>query len=794
MFKNYLKVALRTVQRNKIFSFINILGLALGMACSILIFLYVSHELSYDRHHKDAHRIFRVALKISRETREMETARVSAPLVPVIRENFPGVEHVVRFQPLGWMRNLVRRNDKKFYEDRVMIAENEIFNVFSIPFIKGDPKTALTRPVTVVITEQMEEKYFGAEDAMGKTLSMYGNNFEVTGVVVDPPDNTHIKYGFIVSILGWEKVWNFDNWGWTGFYAYVKLKPNVNTADFENKIRHIADITIPEKLEAWGEKFTFFLQPISRIHLHSNLKMEIEPPGNTIYIYIFSVIGFLIILVSSINFTNLSTAQSASRAKEVGVRKVVGASRGQLARQFLVETFLTTGLSFLVSLGLVTLVFPIFNELSGKHFNTQVLFSPNVLLILLGMAVFVGLISGAYPAFFLSHFKSMHTIKGSLYTDIRGALFRKILVAGQFSITIILIIATLMVFRQVSFMQNEYLGFEKEQKLIIPIVYKNNHESIKAEFLKFLSITGATALWSVPGRQTNIIEARLVGEIDEKSQSMNFHYVDHDFIPEYKIGMAAGRAFQKEMSTDVLNAFVINETAAQAFGLESPEEALGKKMYEGGSGNVAPIIGVVKDFHFKGLQTIVEPLVLQVNPGFFGQLSLTIKTENLSATLSFIEKKWQELQLGEIFSYFFLDEDFNRQYGSEKNIEKLLGIFTLLAIFVACLGLFGLSLFSAKLKTKEIGIRKVLGASVLNILILLSKEFTKWILLANIIAWPVAYFGMRIWLQNFAYRASFGLEIFIFSGVLALFVAILSLSYQSIRAAVANPVDSLRYE
>ncbi len=791
---NYFKTSLRKIRRHKVYSFSNILGLAIGMACCLLIFLYVSQELSYDRYHSDADRIYRVAQKITRGSVERDFARVAAPLIPAVRENFPEVEHAVRFQTFEWMQNLIKHDEKKFYEERVMIAENEIFNVLSIPFLKGNPETALTRPHTVVISEYMAEKYFGDEDPLGKTLEMHGKNYEVTGIVADPPENTHIPYGFIVSILGWERVWNFDNWGWTGFYAYVKLKSRVDPRAFEDKIRHIADKYILEEMEESGVIVSFYLQPIQSIHLHSNLATEIEAPGNPVYLYIFSVIGFLILFVSCVNFINLSTARSATRAKEVGIRKVIGAHRLQLASQFLGETLLMCGVALCAALVFVTQVLPFFNNLSGKHFGLEMLLKPVNMAVYLGLAVIVGFASGIYPAFLLSLFKPARTLKGSFDPETKNVSLRKILVVSQFSITIFLIIATFIVFRQISFMKNQYLGFDKEQKLIIPAAFHNNHESIKAEFLRHPSISGATAIWNAPGRQTNLLESRLMEEADEKAQSMDFLYVDPDFIPEYKIEMAAGRTFQKEVTTDTYDSFVINETASQAFGFESSEEALGKQIYEGGSGNVAPIIGVTRDFHFKGLQTRVEPLIMQLRPDMFRYLSLTVKTDNLRDTLAFIEKRWSELQLGEVFSYVFLDEDFNRLYGSEEKLGHMFGAFTLIAIFISGLGLAGLVSFSAEQRTKEIGIRKVLGASVPNILVLLSKEFMILVLLSNLIAWPIAYFSLQKWLQNFAYQTHLGLEIFLFSGMLILGISLITVSYQSIKTAMANPADSLHYE
>lgn len=793
MISNYLKMALRSIQKHKIYSFINILGLAIGMACCILVFLHVHHELSYDRYHQDRDRIFRIAQKIRKEAAELDTARVATPLIPAIRESFPEVESAARFQIATW-DSLVEREQTKYYEDWVMIAENDIFDIFTIPFIRGTPEKALDRPSTVVITERVAQRYFGHDDPVGQTLILWGNSVEVTGVIANYPENTHLRYNIIISLNGFERIWNLDNWGWTGFYAYVKLKPDVDPNNFEEKIRHIANVHAREKLEEWGESFQFYLQPITSIHLHSNLVSEIGFPGNPRDIAIFSVIGILILLISCINFTNLATARSANRAKEVGVRKVIGAHREQLTRQFLLESMLAAFVSLALSLIIMVLALPYFNMLTGQNFERNDLFRPVILLSLVGFSLCVGLMAGSYPAFFLSRFLTVNVLKGSKGHDPKGNPLRKVLVVTQFSITIILIIGTLSVFKQIRFMKNKHLGFDKHQKLIIPAAIEDRYESVKNEFMNVPSITGATACWNVPGRLANLIEARLVGGLEEKTQSMNFYYVDSDFLREYKIEMMAGKSFQKEVQTDINDTFILNETAAKAFGFSSPEEAIGKRMYEGGSGGIGTIIGVTEDFHYKGLQTKVEPLVLQWRPDFFSYLSLTVKTENLSQTLSFVKKKWNELRLGGLFTYFFLDEDFNRHYQSEESLGRLYAALTLLAIFISCLGLAGLSSFTAEQRTKEIGIRKILGASVPNILIILVSEFTKWIMVASIIAWPVAYFVTYKWLQGFAYRTSPSIWVFGLSAVVAFFIAVLTVSYQSIKAAIANPVKSLRYE
>ena len=796
MFKNYWTVAWRNISKHKGYAFIKTIGLALGIACCLLIYLHVRRELSYDRYHRDEKRIFRVAQKIQRESGELDTARVATPLIPALREGFPEVESAARFQLATW-DSLVERGETKAYEDWVMIAENDIFDVFSIPFKRGHSETALDRRLTVVITERVAQKYFGHEDPVGQTLVLWGKTVEVTGVVEDHPDNTHLRYDVIISLNSFEKTWNLDNWGWTGFYAYVKLKPHVDPKGFERKIRHIADAHAGGEPADGGESSAFYLQPVASIHLRSHLISEIGTPGDPRQVLVISVLGMLILILSCINFTNLATARSANRAREVGVRKAVGAARGQLTRQFLFESILVSLASSVMALLLSALALPHFNRLTGQSLGQDDVLRPAVLVGLLGLSVLVGFMAGCYPAFLLARFRPVNALKGPQGPDSRGNALRKALVTLQYSITIALVIGTLSVDRQVRFMKNRDLGFDKYQKLIVPADtadMKTKYEAVKSEFLASPFVRGATACWNVPGRLANLIEARLVEETDEKAQSMNFYYVDADFFSEYKIGMAAGRPFLKQNPTDVVDAFVLNESAAKALGFASPGEALGKRMYEGGSGGTGTIVGVARDFHYKGLQTRVEPLVLQWKPVMFERLSLTVKTEDLSRTISFVEKKWKELRLGSLFTYFFLDEDFDRLYGAEESLGRLSATLTFLAVFISCMGLAGLSALVAEQRTKEIGIRKVLGASGPGIWLLLVSEFTKWVLLANIIAWPLSYLVIHKWLQGFAYRSSVAVWIFGLSAAAAFFVALMTVTYQSVRAAAADPVRALRYE
>lgn len=796
MIKNYLKIALRNFQRHKGYSFINIAGFAIGMACCLIILIYVRHDLSYDRYHKDNERIYRIAIEFREQTANSVFALISPTVAPAIKADYPQVEYAARAMPTS--SRLVKKEERLYYEDRFMYADQELFDIFTIPFIQGNPQEALTRPQTLVISERMAQKYFGNSYPIGGTLDINQRVYEITGVVANSPENTHLKYDLIAS-LETLKDWNeMTNWHSTMFYTYLKLQPNVNVEEFSQKVSRVADKYVGEQLSKWGTTYHYFLQPISSIHLHSHLRYEIEPPGNPIYVYIFSFVGFFILLIACLNFMNLSTARAANRAKEVGLRKVVGAQRLQLIGQFLGESLLVALLSLGLALVIARFAIPLLNDLTGIPLSFDAFLNPVVLFSLIGGAIIVGLAAGLYPAFVLSAFRPAVTLKGTLGSGSRGLALRTVLVVSQFAITVVLIIGTLTMYKQFNFMKNQYLGFEKEQKLILPlrggIDIQENYETTKDMFSKHSSITGVTVSSSVPGRAVSNFGIKLVGEEDDKGQSMYHLHFDDDFIPDYGIEMAAGRAFQKGMSTDIRGAFLINEAAVKAFGWSSPEEALGKRLQTGWGGRVNPIIGVTKDFHYRGLQTEVEPLVMEFMPEAFDNITLSLDITNLKESLAFVESQWKALFPGNPFESFFLDADFDRQYRADEQVGSIFGIFTFLGLFIACLGLLGLASFTAESRTKEIGIRIILGASVAGIVFMLSKQFTKWVLLANIIAWPVAYFAMHSWLQGFAYRVNIGILTFVLSAVMALLIALLTVGYQAIKAAIANPVDSLRYE
>jgi putative ABC transport system permease protein len=797
MIKNYLKIALRNFKRHKGYSFVNIAGFAIGMACCLLILLYVRHELSYDRYHKDVESVCRIVQDIRTQTANRVFVPISPMVAPTLKSDYPQVEYAGRsFTFTG--SQLVRRKDTFFYEDRFMYADQELFDVLTFQFIQGNSQGVLTRPNTLVISQRMAHKYFGTADPLGEILEINQQEFEITGVVKDCPENTHLKYDLIASIETLKDWQEMSNWYSTMFYTYLKLKPGVNVEEFSQQISRLADNYIGEQLKSWGSTYHYFLQPLSSIHLHSHLRYETEPPGNPVYITIFSFVGLFILIIACLNFMNLSTARAVNRAKEVGLRKVVGAQKLQLIGQFLGESLLVAILSLGLAMVIARFAIPLLNGLTGISLSFDALLNPVVLLSLIGGAVLVGTAAGLYPAFVLSAFRPAVTLKATSSAGSRGLALRTVLVVVQFSISVMLIIGTLTMYKQFNFMKNQYLGFEKEQKLILPlrggINIQENFRSVKDMFSKHASITGVTVSSTVPGRGVSNFAIKLVGEEDDKNQSMFHMYFDDDFIPDYGIDMVAGRAFQKEMKTDFMGAFLINEAAVQAFGWSSPEEALGKRLLTGHGGRTNPIIGVAKDFHYRGLQSKVEPLVMEFLPWTFRYITLSIDITDLNETLAFVKSQWKALWPGHPFEHFFLDTDFDRQYRADEQIGNVFGIFTFLGLFIACLGLLGLASFTAESRTKEIGIRKVLGASVGGIVLMLSKQFTKWILLANGIAWPVAYYFLYRWLKNFAYRTNINIGMFMLSGILVLLIALLTISVQSVKAATADPVDSLRYE
>jgi putative ABC transport system permease protein len=817
LFSNYVKIGLRKIKRQKIYALINIAGLAVGLACCAVIILYVKNELSYDAFHKDADRIYRVAVHRINIVGEFRLVASPAPLGPELLRSYPQAEQAVRVVPPyeNASHVLVVQGEKRFFENRVWFGDEDIFELFHMPFIQGNPRTALTHPNAVVITEGMANKYFGEEASLGKTLQIeidYDTgivelqDYEVTGIIKNAPANTHLKYDMFLSMETMRSTLSSFEEDWFNpkpKYTYVKLAPDTDVADFEEQIQRISQMVLQKYSEEYNRKmdlYELFLQPVTKIHMFSHYMREIESPGNWYYLYVYSIIAFLILLIGCMNFINLSAALSTTRTKEVGLRKVVGAQHRQLVRQFLGESFLITFLAFILAFGLTSLLLVPFNQMAGTELTMAGLTQPFVLLSLLGLLLFVSIGSGIYPALILTALSPVSVLQGKLAPTSRGSGAQKVLVVGQFAISIFLVICALTVFKQLQFMKGRALGFDLEQKLILRVKsnlphLRGDYEAIKSDFLQNPSITGVTVSSSVPGDKADSGYYLTAKAEDFKNATwLNVITMDYDFISEYGIKMVAGRSFQRGVGNDEREAYLINLAGVKELGFSSPEEALGKNFMASYHRMTKRIIGVTDDFHYRGMQEVVEPLILDIEDSLFNTITLSIRVEKMNELMRFIKNKWEEHFPGVPFEYSFLDESFDREYRYEDQMGRLLGIITTLGFFIACLGLFGLASFVAQYRKKEIGIRKVLGASTSDIVTMLSKKFVLLILISVIIASPVAWYSMNKWLQDFAYRINMNLFVFFVAAAGALAIALVTVGLQSFRAAIVNPADSVRDE
>lgn len=801
MFKNYFKIAMRNMQKHKAYSLINILGLTIGIACCVLILLFVQDELSFDRFHENAERIYRVTRLWynSDGAVNLHLGHVAPPIAPLMENDFPDIVQIARITSGG--RPLVNHTDQYFEESGVFFAEENVFDIFTFNVIQGDPQSALSEPVAVVITDEMANKYFGTDDALGQTLhfDFRGQkvDLKVTGVVKPFPHNSHFHFNFLVSFKTYEMAVGeeeMQSWGSNNYGTYFLMPKDYDIALLARELDPFIDRHYGE---GRSQRTQLKIQRLVDIHLHSHLDSEFEANSDIAYVYIFSVIAFFILIIACINFMNLATARSGSRAKEVGLRKVVGALRQQVIRQFLNESIMMAVLAMVFATLLVLLVLPLFNQFVGREISLQLFKNPLILAAFAGIALFVGMGAGSYPAFILSSFKPVKILKGGLSKTSGGRSFRTILVVAQFTISITLIIAVGIVNNQLKYMRNQKLGFDKENVVVLPSSpYIRNHlETVKNQLVRHENILNVSAAKRVPsGRLLDSSSAAVLeGEVQ---RSIEFRIavlrVDHDYIPTFGMELAAGRNFSRTMATDSMEAFVINETAARRIGWSNPEDAVDKAFRYGR--RRGRIIGVTKDFHFESMHQPIVPILMLISEFSLNQISIRMRPGNIPETMEFIKQKWQEFRPNYPFQYYFIDEQFDQLYESEENLRQIFSYFAFLAILIACLGLFGLASFTAEQRTKEMGIRKVLGASVTGIILLLSREFTKWILVANIIAWPLAYFAMNRWLQDFAYRIQISWFVFLISGVVALAIALLTVCYQAVKAAVANPVNSLRYE
>lgn len=797
MLKNYIKIALRNLKKYKAYSLINITGLAIGMACCILIIQYVRDELSYDLHHEKADRIYRLvdSLDMS-ESASRYFALSSAPFAPALKSEFPEVEDAVRFF-LG-RRRMVTYGENKYYEEGIIFADASLFQIFTLPLIEGNPGTALNAPHTIVISESMALKYFGHETPMDKIMKINDDDYLIAGIMKDIPRNSHFRADIFASMKTLEQIPTvqeryFQNWARHEFYTYLLIKEGYSASGLQGKLPGFIEKHAAQQIKTiLGSTLSSTLQPLKSIHLRSHLQHEIGPNGDIKYVTIFSVVALFILLIACVNFMNLATARSVNRSKEVGLRKVVGANRHQIIRQFMGESFVYTFCALFLAFLFVRIALPIFNSLTGKEIGVQDLRNVIILWAVVFILFFVGLLSGIYPALILSQHRPVNVLKGSATVKSGRSLLRKGLVVMQFGISIFLIIATGTVLNQLDFLKNRKLGFDKDHVVVVTIrenSIRKNSEAIKADLKQNPHILDATIAIGVPGGVIAGDAIQLVTEEGKKTMTVRMIYADHDYIKTMGMEIVEGRDFSGKMSTDAKEAFIVNEAAVRGLELENP---LGTQVEWGDK--KGKIIGIVKDFQFQSLKDEITPLFIQIWPLNTYVFALRISPDNIPDTLAYIEKKWKELDPAHPFEFSFMDESFDRLYKSEEKLGQIFSAFSFLAIFIACLGLFGLALFMAEQRTKEIGIRKILGASVGRIFVLLAKEFVYLVFIANIVAWPLAYFLMREWLRNFAYRVNMESWIYLSSAVIALAIAFFTISFQALKAALTDPVKSLRYE
>ncbi len=811
MFKNYLIVALRNIKRNNIFSIINICGLAIGLAISSMILMYVVNELTYDRFHENQENIYRVTSILEAQGNSFSGPITMAPLAPKLEADYPEVKHAAR---MSSERNpVVEYEDKLLHQSNVYYADPSFFDIFTINFIKGDPEKCFENPFSLVLTPETAEKYFGDDNPIGKILTFNSDNeYTVTGIVEKLPSNSHINFDMLgsfstlYSLNGKEMM---DIWLRNSYITYVELQDGVIKEQFEPKLQEI----IKENVEShplaiqYGFKGELKLQPLKDIHLRSHFSFDDDNSQDNSFIYIFSAVAIFILLIACINFMNLSTARSASRAKEVGMRKIIGAERGRLVRQFLGESILMSILGLLIALALIEFLLPVFNKLINVSLEYNIIKNWQISLGLISISILVGLISGIYPAFFLSAFKPIRVLKGTFRAGTGNKIFRDILVVFQFVISIALIICTVTMLNQLSYMKNKSLGFDKDHVVIVPLRGSgilSNMEVFKSNVLALENVISASLASNYPGDgSSNETLVNFEGFKNEKPQVMKFEEADYDYFSTLGIEFVQGRNFSPDMQTDD-KTFIINEALAQHLGWD---DAVGKEIYWTDIENpdaaldenslidkTFKVLGVIKNYHFESLHDFIRPVIIRLQDTQVNELILKIGPDNISKTIASIKEEWSKLSPNRPFNYHFLDDKLAGQYMTEQRLSSIIIYLTFIAVFIACLGLFGLSTFIAEQQRKEVGIRKVLGASSSAITVKLSRELTQWIIIANVIAWPVAYFVMKKWLETFAYRNPIHVGVFILSGLIALFIALLTVSYQTIKAANTNPADVMKYE
>ncbi len=802
MFKNYFKVALRTIRKHTFYSVINILGLTVGVLSCLFILLYITDELSYDSFHKDIKRMYRIGLQGRIGGQEINTATSCPPIASTIVRDIPGVEEAIRINNFSNM--VFKQGEKSFAEDKILYADSNFFQFFSFTLLEGDPLTALKEPNSIVLTEELEKKYFDG-DALGKLITVGNDNksFKVTGIAAPPPHNSHFTFKAILSTSSNKDYYDSPIWLSNGIYTYYKKNAATNVASVDAKIvelvkKHVGPqiekfigVTLDKFLEQ-GNKYSYVSYPMEGSHLNADWNDEIEPTSNVAYIYVFGSVGVFILLIACINFMNLSTARSAGRAKEVGLRKTLGSFRSQMVGQFLAESMVYGWIAVTIAMLAAYALLPQFNLLSGKALSFDVLLSPVFILGALGLVLIIGLLAGSYPAFYLTGFSAVEVLKGKVRAGMKSKGIRSGLVVFQFSLSIVLIICTTIGYQQIHFLQTRHMGLDKHNVLVINNTgrLKTNQEVFRNSLLTKTGIEKVSFTNNVFPGVNNTTAFRSAGT--NQDHIMGTYFADYDHGDVMKFQLTEGRYFSKEYPSDTL-AVVLNEAAVKELGYDKPLE--NEVIAFGGGQNEElhlKIVGVVKDFNFESFKEKVRPMVIRLTKT---ENNLLIRYSGSSAeVVKETEKLWKEYASGDPFQYSFLDQKFDELFREEQRLSTLFSVFTSLAIFIACLGLFALAAFTAEQRTKEIGIRKAMGATVLSITTLLSKEFTLLVVVSIVIAVVPAWFILDYWLKQFAYRIDVGVGVFIISSVCALLIAWLTVAFHAIKAAMAKPVNSLRYE
>ncbi|HEY0741308.1 MAG TPA: ABC transporter permease [Chryseosolibacter sp.] len=791
MIRHYITVALRAFSRSKAYSIINLLGLTLGVTCSILIFLFVYDEFTYDRNHSKIDGIYRLNggwRSVNDGTSQMY-ATVGYNEGEVLKRDFSEIDKVVRFRRF-WDARIEKPNTNDVLLEYVYAIEPGLFDVLDIDFVHGNPKNALTDDNSIIITEKSALKYFGSTDVVGRNLRWFAQDttdFKITGVIADYPENTHLKLDFLVNLKAPTNL--RDQWFEYGYYTLFTLHPGSDIADVQSRIKHFTKKDVQEVEKEIGFIAEHDIISLADVHLYANYPGELEQNSKAAYVYIFAIVGVFILVMACINFMNLATARSMTRAKEIGVRKVIGAVKHQLVRQFLGEAFLTTFMATALSIGLVYALLPFVNEFTGKHLTF--LNETQFWVMIASVVVLVSLLAGFYPAFYLSAFKPSETLKGVFKRSDKGIFVRQTLVVFQFTLSIALIAGIIIIWNHITFMRDKDLGFNKDQVIVItgaPAVMKEQIAGMAG--VEKVTFSNRVPGYSVGGR--TIIKG---WDKSDTQLVLGQLAVDHDFVNFYDLELVAGRAFDEKFPSDEKEAFLINESAMRLMGFTKPEDAIGQKLWlEDWGGKKGTVIGVLKDFHFIGVNSAIEPFSMFLHPNATRYFSIRVSSANIPELLSKIESVFKQSAPGRPFQYSFLDEEFDKQYKSEERFMTVFSVFASLAIVIACLGLYGLANFMTEQRTKEIGVRKVLGASVSNILTLVTKDFLKLVCIAFVISIPIAWFAMNRWLDAFPYREEVSPMVFVLTGVVVFAITIFVVSYQAVSAATTNPVKSLRTE